>query len=357
MPVNYGAWGAPASFAESLTNALKEQQRMAAQRDMNQALMASRWKGVPGAENKVAALVGNPIAPSADGGQGTTEGGSIAPIGGVPLSPSGQEKLAIHTAEMKTKTQTPGTQYYGGASGGDDATLKAILNYTKDPKNLSLRRGTGGVSERERLLAKAHQVDPSYDETQFPVRSGVRKSFTSGADAKNLTSINTAVGHLDSLNQAAEDLANSKIPIWNTITNKAASATGDPRLVKFNNAANAVENEMANVFKGTGATDQEIKAWRSGLDSSQSPEQLKGSIDTLIHLMGSRLDALHQKYTSGAGKPADFRFLNKNSEKILQKLGVDPASIDPSAGETVAPGPATAPVGNRKPLEAIFGGQ
>ena len=224
----------------------------------------------------------------------------------------------------------------------DKATLQSILDYEKNPANLSLRKVKGeSRSEREKFLGMAHLIDPSYDESQYANRSTVRKDFNSGKSAQNIRSLNTAVGHLDTLSKTGDKLANASLPLWNKIANSTLSAIGDSRVVAFNTAATAVESELASVFKGMGATDQEIKVWRENINSSQSPEQLKGAIDTAIELMGSRLQALTNQYELGVGKPKDFKILSDKSRQILSNLGVDVEALDPI--KTPAQGTAGTP--------------
>jgi len=178
------------------------------------------------------------------------------------------------------------------------------------------------------VLGIAGDIDPTFDATQYNVRLKARQDFTSGKSAQNIRSINTLIGHLNTLEDKAKGLENGSVQLWNKIANTGLTQTGDPRVVEFNNAANAVESELAAVFKGTGATDQEIKQWRQSLGASQSPEQLKKGIQTAIELMGSRMDALQNQYEVAMGKPKDFRFLSSRSQKILKNLGVDADELD-----------------------------
>jgi hypothetical protein len=108
---------------------------------------------------------------------------------------------------------------------------------------------------------------------------------------------------------------------------------------------------MATVFKGTGATDQEIKTWQDNLSSSQSPEQLKKGVDELLQLMNGRLKAIDDQWTSSMGTTRDFHILSPQSEQILHKLGADymvqadGANVRqaPQGGAAAAAPPAAAP--------------
>ena len=197
------------------------------------------------------------------------------------------------------------------------ALVQSIVNYQADPARVTSMRG----GHREQVMGWVYQVDPSYDMSQYASRAALRKDFNSGKGAANIRSLNTAIGHLDTLRTAGQDLNNSWAPALNAVENFASSAAGKAKLARFNAAADAVTSEMANVFKGSGATDQEIKAWRNSLSPNMSPAQLDGSINQMLTLMGSRMDTLQGQYSGGMGRPTDFRFLNEKSRKILTRLG------------------------------------
>lgn len=207
------------------------------------------------------------------------------------------------------------------------ATVKMLTNYAMPlPAGFALK-----APYFQKLLGAAAQYDPTFDATQYNVRLNLKKDFTSGKAANNIKSLNTAISHLNTLNEAVKGLKNSPVQLWNQIKNSGFTGVGDPRVTKFTAAATAVESELANVFKGTGATDQEIKAWRDQLNTSQSPAQLHAAIDQSIELMSGRMHALQSQYETGLGKPKDFHFLSPGSRKILKGLGIDAETIDPAS--------------------------
>ena len=234
-------------------------------------------------------------------------GGSAAPV---TLNEKGKNEDAIK-----------------GLSAQDQSTVKAIAEYRFPVSNLRNKNMMA-------LVKKAYEYNPTFDTKEYAVKAAVRKDFTSGKTANNINSLNTAVGHLEQMFDKAQALKNTDIPAWNWIANKGLQATGDKRIAGFNQTAIAVESELASVFKGMGATDQEIKAWRDGFSSSSSPAQFKESIvDSSTKLMGSRLDALRNKYEQGMGEPANFKLLSKRSHDILKKMGADTNMIDPGESE------------------------
>lgn len=210
-------------------------------------------------------------------------------------------------------------------SRSDAQIIDGIVNYKLDLSKITSLRS----DERTRIAGLAAQYDPTWDMSQYPARVALRKDFTSGKSANNIRSLNTAIGHLQSLSQAGQNLGNTGLPLINTVKNKASQAVGNPQKTKFDNAVNAVAGEMSTVFKGSSGTDQEIKSWKDQMNSSQSPAQIQEGINQMIELMGSRLSAFDSQWTTGMGKPRDFKLLSPKSRQILENLGVDVETLDP----------------------------
>ncbi len=188
------------------------------------------------------------------------------------------------------------------------------------------------------LMRAAAQYEPGFDLTKWGSRAATAKDFASGQAAKNVTSLNTVVGHLADLKEKADALDNYSIPTVNSVKNVFNSETGDPRVNNFNLARNAVADELAKVFKGSGISDHEIAQWKGTLNASQSPEQLKGAVKTAIGLMESRLYALNDQRDRGmntSSQPRDL--LTDKSKAALAKIeewanGDTKAESKPSAG-------------------------
>ncbi len=243
-------------------------------------------------------------------------------------------------------------------------------NYTPEQRGLAKKLVAGDIPYPsafalrspywQGIIQAAQEEDPTFNASQYQTRAAVRRSFTSGPDARNVTSINTLVGHLNSLDKSAKALDNSGwSQTYNTVANALETEFGDPRTTKFGEDLDAVSSEMAAVFKGMGATDQEIKAWRGRINSSQSPEQLKAAIDEAYELMGSRLQALRTKYDQGMGQFGQLRILSPKSRQLLSnRFGADYVNaLEPEAqpgggGATPQPGQP----GQRSPSSVVESG-
>lgn len=217
---------------------------------------------------------------------------------------------------------------------------------SKWPNAYLLARDKTGVWNA--ALEMAMEQDPTLSEMSYPTRQATRRSFTSGPDSKNVTSINTLIGHLASLDKSAKGLGNIWSPSLNWLGNVMQTGVGNPKVTKFNMDLGAVESELASVFKQTGATDEEIKAWRQRISSSQSPAQLDATVKEAVSLMGSRLEALRNKYEQGMGTSRDLQILSPKSRKILGDLvGKDAVDVlePPKAEKEVQGQGGTAPGG------------
>lgn len=184
-------------------------------------------------------------------------------------------------------------------------------------------------------------LDPSFDASQYAIRKSLRQDFTSGKSAQAITSLNTVIGHLDTLSKRADELKNKLLPSYNRAANAVLSETGNPAVKNFEIARNAVADELLKVFRSTGGTESEVQAWKQQIDSSGSPEQLKGAVNQALELLGSRVAALQNQYERGLGKPKDFQFFTAKSREILKRLGANAESM-----ESGSVGAATANLGD-----------
>jgi hypothetical protein len=145
---------------------------------------------------------------------------------------------------------------------------------------------------------------PSYTPEALGAK-GTTNFFTSGKGGQQLTAFNTAINHLDTLQQLADDLNNGDIRIANAAKQRWAAETGNPAPANFAAAVNAMSGEVASALKASGATDQEIAKASSTFSNSQSPQQLLGAINTYRGLLKGKAANLKKQYDAGMqGKPA-----------------------------------------------------
>jgi len=254
------------------------------------------------------------------------------------LERMGVTKSEEQKAFAKAKGTAAGTQEGQGVDKSVDSVAAKVANYALPlPSGFALRSPYW-----QNVLQRAVELNPTFDATNYKARQVMRTDFASGRNSRNIVSLNTAVDHLANLAKTGEALSNSSVKVWNYIKNQGLEQTGDKRVVEFKNAATAVESELASVFKGTGATDQEIKQWRANLSSAQSPEQLKGAITQAVKLMQGRLDAIDNIWLQTMGSPRDIPVFSKKSRQIIDDLGLSTELSDTAEPATPAQGSAPA---------------
>lgn len=244
---------------------------------------------------------------------------------GVPKSPEGVIENVNVGPDGKTSrsfqrdTSNPtGIQEGGELPAYEEKMAQAMAEYRFPYQSLSRLQGP----QKLRILDRISQLNPDFDANQYQARQGVMRSFASGQDAANIASANTVIGHLAEMLKAGEELHNSSFTPYNYVANKLQGVTGNPNQTRFASASTAVADELAKLFKGTGAaTDQTIKDWKATINPSMSPAQIRASAEEAMGLMQSRLDALKEKYISAMGKEPPS-FISPNAQRILQTIGI-----------------------------------
>lgn len=189
------------------------------------------------------------------------------------------------------------------------------------------------------LIAAASIYDPTLDEANAKTRFATRKDFTSGVSARNLTAINTAMGHLADLKKLAIRLNNSNYPDLNRFINSIqANRLGDPRVNDYRTAADAFASELAKTFKGGTPALAEIEDWKARTNENMSPAQFQGFVDTAAKLLNSRIEAVGDQYNRGMGKSSDpLNLLSPHARKLYETIGVPLEKTSLEEDNTVDP--------------------
>lgn len=262
----------------------------------------------------------------------------VAIIGpkGQPIYVSRRDAIGKTPANVGSSAPVMNTDLHGPeyAATLDPTTrniAEGLANYTINPQTLSNRAG-----ERKQMLAHARQINPSYDQNQFTARSALRKDFTSGKAATNVTAINTAIGHIATLDQMYEALQNGDTQAVNTVVNAVRQQTGDPRVNNAQIAIGAVSNELMRVFRQVGASEAEIKDWEKKFTTSMSRGQSKGAVKTSAELLESRINALNDQWDRGMETKGGFPgMVSPKAAKFLESMRTPAAPAAASGGWTV----------------------
>lgn len=299
------------------------------------------------------------------------------PVAANTLKPGSLTKIGTKTEEDASTAGTPtgptdkhGAEYIEALPAARAAMIKGYAEgRVPFPGSFSLRSPYW-----QKMVADIVQYDPAFDAVNYNSRSSTRRSFTAGPDAANVTSLNTAIGHLGTLLKAGDKLNNTWSPLWNKVANFLVTQKGDPRVTGFNVAAQAVGSELTRAFRGTGGSLTEIEDWKKNLDTAGSPSQIHEAVEKAVDLLGSRISAVGEKYRRGMGTTADVTELLTpaarktlaqlpKGEEILNDMGIRPQGTrgEPArtprvdGAEPATPAAAAPPMGAQAP-PAMVGG-
>ncbi len=204
----------------------------------------------------------------------------------------------------------------------------AYANGDALPSQLFNQRTAAG----QKALMMALEENPSFNTTDWQVKSEMKKDYTTKGNAgRNLVANNTAINHLDRLFTTGEEMSNSDILLWNKVKNTALKQTGNSKIDKMLADRDAVDSELGRAFQGTGAVTQaERDSFKERLSKSSSPQQIKDVSEEYIKLLAGRIDPLKEAWnTKLSGQSPAVPFTTKQSAAVLKKHGFDPDTLKP----------------------------
>lgn len=210
-------------------------------------------------------------------------------------------KLGIGGGLTNTPAYNPngptGDEFIKSLPSNDQPIVKAVLD-----GRYPIPTGKAATSpEWQRVVQLATQADPTFDAANYPARAAARKDFTSGQTSKTITGLNTLAHHIHTLDSAIDGLNNGSLQTLNAAGNFIQNRIGDPRVNKFQVAANAVADEAAKVFAGSGSALADREKLASMFDPNMSPAQLKAATAQLAELVEGKLGGLQNQLDQGLG--------------------------------------------------------
>lgn len=301
------------------------------------AMLTSDTKTTPLPESNGSA----PSAPAAGGSMPVPmQAPPIAP--GMPKQLNPMEmKLMQHMVDANRPTQVisqadalahgsvpHGTRIISPSSGTDQLSWETATpqqqNLAKAVYEGRVRPGDIGFKDRSRvtLLANEYATQrglPPFKSYNADVNATMAKYATSGKLGQNALSLNTALGHAASAYDTYQALGNTDQKWLNVPINKLKTQTNDPNVVALGINLNALQGELANVFKNTGATDQEIGHWKEYLNENLTPNQYVGALSKIDELLKSRLDAMdYQRSQAGGGTGSPL--ISPHAKQVSDRL-------------------------------------
>lgn len=237
-----------------------------------------------------------------------------------------------------------GQDYIATLPAGIANTVKKIASYDVPLTTLSTRTG-----EREAMLERVSQFDPTFSVPKYSVRMGVMQDFTKGKTADNLTALDQALNHMGTLDSLAMALKNNDIQAVNKIKNAIRVQLGDSSVTNYQTAQSAVGTELMRVFRQVNASESETKDWISKFPVNGSPEQIHNALMTGAKLLGGRVNALNRRWNNGMDVETGYpKMMSAEAQSVLDRLGGNREGATVKSQERQRRATDTAPQTNAK---------
>ena len=210
--------------------------------------------------------------------------GTLSAGGSMPIP---KDKTADHPVYFNT-TLT-GDAFLKTLSPTDQAHVKAI---SEGREPFPTPRMMASNPYYERLADAVAQYNPDFDATAFSTRKNANTAFTTGIQGRQLLAFGSAVKHLETLGGLIDALKNKDTIQLNRLNNLWEKQTGQTAVTNFDAAKGIVAKEiMKSIVTGGGGVEERQELSKL-MDKAQSPEQLRGVVDTYYELMKAQQENL-----------------------------------------------------------------
>lgn len=270
--------------------------------------------------------MGNPLSFDTTTGKYSDASGNVV----TPATTSDNTGLLDQPSVDKfLQDKTPDQQTsFNGLTDLQKSDVMQLVNGDVLLSDLMSSRGVQGSAAKQQLLLEARSVDPTFSENTNKQKYTFKTEWNNptGSAYATRTAINTAMGHLATLNDLANQLGSTPFKVVNGVAqflSKNIDSNQTAVLGQYNDTLNLLAQEISKAYKG-GVPDQpEIDAQLKSLNAN-TPQDVKNSIiDNKVTLMNSLLTAQANQYKNTMGEYPDQQLLDKNVLDELQAKGVD----------------------------------
>ena len=242
---------------------------------------------------------------------------SNAPISNVPITNAPAANAPAVNAPVANAPVANAPVANAPAVNAPKSQAQSILDYESPPPVGPTTPAKIALQNEVQKLAQ--EQGKTYDAGQYKILNKTRQDFITGPQGKIVSSMNTAVAHLDTLDDAGKALHSGQIPISNKIVKEFATQLGLPQYTSFESIKHVVGSEIAKAVAGSGGSAlADRQAIEKEFDSASSPDQLNGVIGRYKELMAGQLISQKQTFVSSGLKAEEFdRKLLPRTQKVI----------------------------------------
>jgi hypothetical protein len=157
-------------------------------------------------------------------------------------------------------------------------------------------------------------------------RAASLRYYTSGRGNQIITSLNTAVDHLDTLADLATALGNGDVGTFNRIGQAYKKEFGQDAPTNLDAAKVIIAREVLKAITASGGSVMEADELQSTMDKVRSPQQLAGVVDTLQKLLAGQLESVGTQYKITTNRTNFEERLSDRTKRVLGR-GKDAGAV------------------------------
>lgn len=147
--------------------------------------------------------------------------------------------------------------------------------------------------------------------------AGSMRYYSSGRGNQIITSLNTAVDHLDTLSELSTALGNGDVKTFNRIGQAYKKEFGQDAPTNLDAAKVIIAREVLKAITATGGGVVEAQELQSTMDRANSFEQLAGTVKTLQKLLAGQLDSIGTQYKATTRRDDFDERLSDRTKRVL----------------------------------------
>ena len=210
------------------------------------------------------------------------------------------------------------------------STAQMVANY-QVPLQTALARTP--IAARNILLDQIKAVNPQFQEQYYESFKKAEENATSGKLGDSSRALNTMMGHLGVLNQAADALHNNDIQGLNRIANAIGAQLGSTAKTTYDTIVHRLGPEVTKAYIAGGGTSGERGSNEEDFSSNLAPKQIKQNIGISAYLADSLIKANQEQYNRGTYGRGQQKLMTDEAEGIRQRLVQQaPANLRGAAG-------------------------
>lgn len=210
-------------------------------------------------------------------------------------------------------------------------SLDLAANIYLQTGNLPTGLGKSAANLRSQVMNRATELSSGKSATDLASgiveakqdvasRGKAVKDFSTGKQGDAVRSFNTAIDHLGTMDKLSDALANNDVKAINAVGNVIARQTGQPAPTNFDAAKQIVTAEVIKAVVASGGGVTERQEAERNFSAANSPQQLKGVINTYKQLLGGQLKSLNLQYENTTGRKDFDKKLTGEAKSVVQEL-------------------------------------